>query len=454
MLERIKTYLTDQVSASTLVLFRICFGGIMLWEVTRYFPRIERYYLTNPMLFTYDFFHWVKPWSGEGLYIHFAIAGIAALFVSIGFLYRLSATIVFLSFSYFFLLEQVNYLNHIYFVNLVGFLLIFTNANSRFSLDSYLWKKLRSDTVPRWNVTLIQFQIGLVYFFGGVAKINMDWLQGEPLRNWLAKRGHFDYIGPYLTEWWSPYFFSWGGLALDLFVPFLLLYKPTRIPAVLSVLFFHLFNTWIFTIGIFPWMMLAATIIFFEPDYLERFIPKTGQTNEYRSTSPLLVPLISVYVFFQLFLPLRHWLIPGEVVWTEEGHKFAWRMKLRDKDARLTLFVTDPKTKRRMIIHPVRSRHVTSRQFSKMTGRPDMFFQYIQFLKKKLKEKHNIDNPIINARYMVSVNGRPFQWMVDPKRNLAEITYSPFTPSDWLLPMKRDQPIGDYSRNKPSPQPL
>ncbi len=295
-LSKIENFLFKPVSASTLVVFRFFFGSIMLWEVFRYWPRIKRYYIDPDFLFKYDFFHWVKALPGDWIYAHFVLTGIAAACVALGLFYRVAATFLFLGFSYIFLLEQANYLNHIYFVNLVAFLMIFVNANCCYSLDSLFVPSIRSSIVPRWNVAILQFQIGAVYFFGGVAKINWDWISGEPLRNWLAKRGDYEYIGPYLTQWWSPYFFSWSGLLLDLFVPFLLLWKRTRLLAVAGVLTFHLLNSQIFTIGIFPWMMLAATLIFFEPDALKKYLPKwPGTAQVLPSPSSLVTFSLGIY---------------------------------------------------------------------------------------------------------------------------------------------------------------
>lgn len=43
------------------------------------------------------------------------------------------------------------------------------------------------------------------------------------------------------------------------------------------------------------------------------------------------VALLAVFVAIQIGMPLRHHLDPGDVAWTEEGHRYSWRMKLRSK---------------------------------------------------------------------------------------------------------------------------
>jgi len=124
-----------------------------------------------------------------------------------GFAYRISALLFCLLFSYLYFLEMSLYLNHFYLVVLVCFLLIFVPANQTFSVDSWLWNKFFSSsssssssttinqrdsrsktTVPYWSIWIFQVLIAIVYFYAGVAKINEDWLRGEPLLHWFPKR--------------------------------------------------------------------------------------------------------------------------------------------------------------------------------------------------------------------------------------------------------------------------
>ena len=77
-------------------------------------------------------------------------------------------------------------------------------------------------------------------------------------------------------------------------------------------------------------------------------------------------------------MPLRHLLYPGNVSWTEEGHRFAWHMMLREKSGRAIFTVTDPASGR---VWRVRlSDHLTPRQIRKMSTRPDMLLQFAHYL--------------------------------------------------------------------------
>ncbi len=261
-----------QVDIASLVFFRVAFGLVMLWEVFRYLRGdwIYRYWIDPSFHFTYPIFDWVQPWSGEGMLVHFYLLGVLSVMIMIGLFYRVSMTLFFLGFTYVFLLEQAQYLNHFYFVSLVSFLLIFVPAHRAGSIDVLMRPKLHSAIAPHWAISLLAGQMAVVYFFGGIAKINGDWLRGEPMRDWLGSRTDFPVIGSLFTEEWMIYLFSYGGLLLDLLaVPFLM-WQRTRVLMFALLVLFHLVNDRLFSIGIFPWFAIAATTLFFPPDWPRR----------------------------------------------------------------------------------------------------------------------------------------------------------------------------------------
>ncbi len=264
---RIAGMLFRQVDIASLVFFRIAFGSVMLWEVFRYLDRIHRYWIDPSYHFTYPFFGWVHPWPGDGMILHFYVLGVLSILIIVGFLYRLSTVLFFLGFTYVFLLEQAQYLNHFYMICLISFLLIFVPAHRAASIDAMIRPKLRSATTPIWALSLLAGQVGIVYFFGGIAKINRDWLRGEPMRDWLASRTDFPVIGSLFTEEWMVYLFSYGGLLLDVLAVPLLLWRHTRAGAFAFLVLFHLMNVRLFSIGIFPWFAIVATTLFFPPDW-------------------------------------------------------------------------------------------------------------------------------------------------------------------------------------------
>src|SRR5262245_12509948 len=139
LLQRVCAALFQPVDIAFLVTFRILFGGILLWEVYRYFTYgwITRYFVEPVITFTYYGFGWVKPWPGRGMYIHFFVLGLAAACVMAGSLYRFAAPVFFLAFTYFFLLDQTRYLNHFYLVCLISFLMFLLSFVLSFYVDYF-----------------------------------------------------------------------------------------------------------------------------------------------------------------------------------------------------------------------------------------------------------------------------------------------------------------------------
>lgn len=435
--------LFDPTDIAILVYFRIIFGAIMLWEVFRYFDHnwIYKYWIEPTFHFTYYGFEWVKPWPGDGMYFHFIAMGILSVCIIIGFKYKIATILFFFAFSYMFLLEQARYLNHFYLISLVSFVMIFVPAHRAFSFDSWLNKKIRSDFVPAWSLWLLKIQIGVAYFFGGVAKLNEDWINGNPLRFWLADRADsFPILGQFFREEWFVFFFAYNALFIDLLaVPFLL-WRRSRIFAYGILVLFHVLNWQLFSIGIFPWFMIFATLIFFDPSWPRIFkkfkIAKKPQTQTISSLTKnqkIIVTLFLIFIIFQVAMPLRHYAYPGNVSWTEEGHNFSWHMKLRDKDTdHIEFFATDPKTGKTWEID---LDDLTKRQVSKMSTRPDMILQYSHYKAEKLREQ-GYDDIEVMVDVISSLNGREPQRLIDPKVNLAEQPET-ILPKSWILPLDK-----------------
>jgi vitamin K-dependent gamma-carboxylase len=431
--------LSEPTRIEPLVFFRVSFGAILLWEVLRYFYYgwIYRYFIEPKILFKYYGFEWVHSWGGDGMYFHFVALGVLALFIMVGFLYRLSAILFFLGFTYVFLLDQTRYLNHFYLIVLISFLNIFMPSGKFASVDAWLWPEQKQELTPAWPLWLMRFQLGIAYFFGGVAKLNWDWLAGEPMRTWLADRTDFPLIGEVLPTEPSVYFFSYGGLFFDLLIAPLLVWKKTRLLAFFAAAGFHLFNSVLFKIGIFPWFMLLATLIFFPPEMFERMLKRAlPQLYSKRTPSPssqpmsgLLQAFLGIYLIFQIFMPLRHFAYPGNVSWTEQGHFFSWHMKLRTKDGDLRLIASDDR-----ITWEIDPReYVSWRQLKKASGHPDMILQLSHAVANELRSRGHKDVKV-RARARVSLNSRRPELLIDENFDLSSAERSIWA-APWILPL-------------------
>lgn len=439
---RIQTYrLFEPIDIAPLVFFRIGFGLLMLWEVWRYFhyDRIARYFVEPDFFFHYMGFGWLKPLPGDGMFVLFHVLGALSVCIALGLFYRVAMALFWLAFTYVFLLDQAQYLNHFYLVSLVAFLLIFVPAHRAFSLDALLRPGIRSQVASAWALWLLRGQMAVVYVYGGIAKLNPDWLAGEPMRAWMADRTDFPLIGHLFTQEWMVYAFSYGGLLLDLFIVPLLLWRRTRLPALAMALTFHLMNDQLFNIGIFPFLAIAATLLFmppgwFRPWFARRPAPNDPPTWAGARRRSWVVAGLAVWFAVQMLLPLRHWLFPGDPSWTEEGHTLAWHMRLRQKGGEIALFASDPATGTTWRLPS--EAYLSPRQFDQMKDNPHMILRFAHGISQRLAEQ-GMPGLQIRAWSMISLNSRPFQLLLDPTADLVQMP-DHLLAADWILPLVQD----------------
>ncbi|WP_452219783.1 HTTM domain-containing protein [Lacinutrix salivirga] len=439
--------LFTKVDSASIAVFRILFGAIMLVEVYRYFDKgwIAKYWIDPTYNFPYWPFHFLESLSGNGMYYLFALLGLLSVFIMLGLFYRLSIILFFLSFTYMFLLEQTRYLNHFYLIVILSFVLIFIPANNSFSLDNRWIKKQKDIPISKWCLWLLRLMIGIPFFYGGIAKLNSDWLAGQPLGIWLSSDTDFPIIGRFFTEKWMILLMSYSGLFLDLLIIPFLLFKRTRIYAFVIGVLFHLMNSELFTIGIFPWFMIASATLFFSPSWprtlINRFTnsstinPITENTASLSKKQKLVIVGLSLWTFLMLTFPLRHILIPGNVSWTEEGHKFAWHMKLRTKRANGVFIVKDTNGE---VINIIDVDIVLPKwQRKKAISRPPI----IWLLANKTKEEYKAKgiNVAVFADIEATLNGRPYEQFIDPNVDIAAEPY-PIWHADWILPLTTPLP--------------
>jgi uncharacterized membrane protein YphA (DoxX/SURF4 family) len=444
-LKQLRIWLLRPTDAATLATYRVLFGALMVWEVVRYhqFNRVYRYYIEPTFYFPYELFPFVSPLPPALMYLVFFVMGLAAFGLALGFFYRVSAVLFFVTYTYAFLLDKTQYNNHYYLIILLAFLLIFVDAHRWASLDQKMRPRLRAEQVPFWQHFIFKAQLVIVYFYAAVAKMNADWLRGEPVRAWLRDRADYPLVGQFFTTEPAAYFFAYGGLLFDLIIGFALLWKRTRLIAVFFVFFFHLTNKWLFSIGIFPYLMIASTVLFFEAD-MPRRVLRAAPLTKYSPAAPaprlgyhsLAIGFVIVFLALQVLIPLRHFLYPGHVSWTEEGHRFAWHMKLRDKDGQIAFIVTDPATEKTWVVDL--SQDLNARQIGKMSTRPDMILQYAHHLKARAQAQ-GIENPVVRVDSWAGLNGRPLQQMIDPAVNLADLPQTVFARAPWILPLSANK---------------
>jgi Vitamin K-dependent gamma-carboxylase len=417
------------------------FGAMLLISSIRFLLLgwVQTQYIDTKTRFSYYGFEWVQPLSPLGIYSLYALLIVASVGVILGYKYQLAAWVQFLSFTYIELIDKTYYLNHYYFVSLASFILCFLPANRLFSIDVNFRKVSSFSHVPAWCVWVLKLQLGIVYFYAGLFKINTSWLlDAMPLRLWLPAHSDMPLLGYIFNFTATAYAFSWFGMLYDLSIPFLLLYRKTRPWAYLAVVGFHAITGYLFQIGVFPLVMICSTVVFFHEDFHEKIITFLTKLFSLKNSSHAeLVVTISkpkyyillVLMVFQLLFPWRYLLYPGNLFWTEEGYRFSWRVMLVEKAGSARFFVSDPKTKAKGEV--VNSDFLNVTQEKQMAFQPDMILEYAHFLRTHYQKRLGYD-PIITAEVYVTMNGRSPGLLVSDTIDLGKQQESLWHKS-WIL---------------------
>lgn len=406
---------------------------------------IEKLYIEPVFFFSYYGFEWIQP-LGEWTYLVFLICGISALFVSLGFKYRISIILFFLSFTYIELMDKTTYLNHYYFISILSLLMIFLPAHAYYSLDAVRNTHLRSQQVPKWSIDAIKLLLFIVYFYAGLAKLNSDWLfKAMPLQIWLPAKYSVPLLGDLLQQSWTHYAFAWAGAIYDLTIPFLLLIKRTRVFAFVLVVIFHVLTRVLFPIGMFPYIMIVSALIFFDAGLHNRILETISRlfrisksffdNGAVYSFSKLWmhktsVCIITLFFMIQLLVPFRYMMYPGELFWTEEGYRFSWRVMLMEKAGYTHFKVVNPENEQRFYVD--NTQFLTRFQEKQMSTQPDFILEYAHFLKDHYRQQ-GIHDPEIYVDSYVALNGRQSRRYVNPDIDLTKIHPS-LKHRTWLLP--------------------
>ena len=341
-------------------------------------------------------------------------------------------------------MDKTTYLNHYYFISILSFLMIFLPANSYFAIDSklegYEFKK-----IPKWCTDCIKMLLFIVYFYSGLAKLNSDWLiEAQPLKIWLTSSYDLPIIGSTLMQQnWVHYVMSWGGMFYDLFIAFLLLYSRTRIFAFFLVVFFHLFTAILFPIGMFPYIMIVGSLIFFDPDTHEKMIKIIGNTLKFfgfkskkpkllklkSNNNPIILAIVTVFLIIQLCFPFRYLLYPGELFWNEQGYRFSWRVMLIEKKGITNLKVLNKEDGKSFMV--MNEEFLSEFQERQMSFQPDFILEYAHHVGEYYK-KNGMNEIEIYADSYVTLNGRLSQRFIDPNVNLLDEKRG-FKNKTWIL---------------------
>ncbi len=435
--------LFTKVDNSALIIFRVFFGLLCAAEcygaiITGWVRRT----LVEPQ-FTFNFigFEWLQPLPGLGMYFYFFAMGSLGVCIALGYRYRFSALAFTLLWTAVYLMQKTSYNNHYYLLILVsGFMALFP-ANRYFSLDAKRNPAIKSISMPGWIKWAIVLQLFIVYTYASVAKMYGDWVDFGIIKILMQDKAGYPIIGTFLQQPWVHKVVGVFGILFDLLIIPALLWKPTRNLAFIASIFFHLFNSIVFQIGIFPYLSLAFIVFFYEPKTIRNIFFKKKplyEANEVEipSFKNGLLVAFGLYFLIQIALPLRHHLIQDDVLWTEEGHRLSWRMMLRSRTGKIRFQIRNNDTGKKEYIDV--ASYLSQKQYRRIKAYPDFIWQFAQRLKKDYAAK-GIPISVFALGSKVSINGKPYRPFIDPTVDLANTPWDHLRHNEFILPSPKKE---------------
>ena len=432
-------FLFKKIDNVQLVTFRILYGVLVCCEAFGAISTgwVRRAFIEPKFTFNFIGFEWLQPLPGDGMYYYFILMGICGILITLGYKYRYAAFGFAILWTGVYLMQKTSYNNHYYLLMLLAFMMGFLPANRNLSLDAKFSPDIKTDYMfnyVRWTIIL---QLFLVYTYASVAKLYADWFDQSFIEALMKSKKDFYLIGEFLQQAWVHKAITIFGICFDLLIIPALLWKPTRKIAFAFAIFFHLFNSYVFRIGIFPFLSLAFCVFFFEPTTIRNlFLDKTaankstlGNIDKFRTSSKDLVFVLIAYFVVQALLPLRHHVIPGNVVWTEEGHRLSWRMMLRMRSGYSNFRVINKETKQ--LTNIKLDDYLTKKQRRKIGCYPDFIWAFAQRLKKEYN--NNGEDVQIFVSGKAKVNQGKYYPLIDPKVDMAQAKWNHFGRNEWIL---------------------
>ncbi|KAJ1522865.1 hypothetical protein ONE63_002010 [Megalurothrips usitatus] len=422
---------------------------------------------------------------------------IGAVGMMLGLRFRLSCLLFAAPYWFVLLLDKSRWNNHSYLFGIVAILLSRSSAHHYLSVDA--WRHSWKDRpVPLWNYGALRLQFFLLYFLAGVKKLDADWIGGFPMRHlnhhWVFEPFKL-VLSPEQVDYWIVHV---TGFTLDLTIGFWMFLDATRPVAFIFCAMFHLMNSRLFMIGMFPYVCLATQPLFCHNDWPRRFwrscrglwrpsrdVPKavaadwawlrprqhpeavaaagcllpcvddTSKKNASSSTATplrwyhhLTAALLLSHTGLQLFLPYSHFITKGYNTWTNGLYGYSWDMMIHSWDTILIVVkVVETDTGREHFLDP--DAWVSSDRWARHA---DMAKQYATCVERNLLTELRrgkagagrapraiaglqSDKLAVHVDVWCSLNGRFQQRIFDPRVDLLAAPWSPFEPVPWVMPL-------------------
>ncbi|ALC43337.1 GC [Drosophila busckii] len=377
-LQSVTSWLERPVDGAALGIFRMLFGAAMLIDIAeeRGGGQLDVRF-GEPQHCHFPLFNGMRALDYPSMGCVYLLLWLGALGIMLGYRFRLSCTSFVLCYWYIFLLDKPAWNNHSYLFGLTGSMLLFTQANCYCSLDCWLNPALRQP-VPYWNYFLIKFQFFILYMYAGLKKFSPEWLSGYA----MSSLSHHWIFAPFRqlldAELIDLLIIHWFTAIFDLTIAFFMTCEKTRWWVTPFMISFHLMNSRLFSIG-------------------------------YNN-------------------------------WTNGLYGYSWDMMVHSYDTVLTsIKVVDNDNQQ---VHHLNPYAFT--EYDRWTKYADMAKQYAQCIERNLLEdklKQPAKSPLGSANISIyfdiwcSMNRRFQQRTFDPRVDLLQAPWSPFTRTPWSLPL-------------------
>jgi hypothetical protein len=130
-------------------------------------------------------------------------------------------------------------------------------------------------------------------------------------------------------------------------------------------------------------------------------------------------------------LPARHWLYPGDVLVTNEGHYFSWMLMMRTLDCDFMVKLEDAETGKQTLHDP--RRFLPKEKYKMVAASPYRIWQYTRQLSAVYKKEGRVV-PEMYIEHRAVVNGKDVSPVVKPGFDLAREPFPFFRHARWISP--------------------
>jgi predicted DCC family thiol-disulfide oxidoreductase YuxK len=238
------------------------------------------------------------PQNDTSLLIVFSFCCLAAFTLAIGFWSRLSALVVFVTFTSICHRNPILLNSGDSFLRIASFFIIFTPAGEAFSVDRLLGLargKISGPPKPRapWAMRLIQLQLSFVYLYAFVWKtMGAMWLSGTAVYYTSRLQEFWRFPVPYIfTHLWTMKLWAWSTLIIEFSLGVLVWIKELRYVVLIGGVLLHAGIDYSMNIPLFGFIMVAAYVTFIAPRDLESFWSILVEKFNRRSATSYPVPV-------------------------------------------------------------------------------------------------------------------------------------------------------------------